>query len=679
MDENKSTSENKLAKKTTDRDDEGGTQAFDAIPRTFARRVARLIRRHRTPAIAAVAYAIANSPHNTAMQGFHMIPYDDLLDDTGLKRSQIKEALDIFNEENFIHSEIVTEHVTKERVVIAHSIGMVFSNPQQHTVRRINFVIGQIPKVRFSSLWFDWVRDFREAVLSQHGPKSNEYRMICQSFTVHGLETCNRCEGGQRCSETCEGGNCVAILDALRPDNAPQLDGALLHPDIARKQIRAYIGNSKRLLEDLSLDPDHDVFVCSKTMEPRLRIRQSLEDEIAEELDERHDERHEGEKRDKGSHACHGKCGGHSGSDGGSGFRDEMYAAMRQQIINDLREAFGVDPAIVNKTPIEHNENVDYIYTNKVDDNDIQVRNEVKNLEETTDKKDPDRDKEKEKTEYRQTSPSEAPADTPRNSYGKTGGGKESNEGRNAEGVSGGNPSQENPSQESPSQENPSQENPSREETQGIEEKKKPGASDSETQGANDPPVSKPAKQKRTTKKRGKRKPRVDEERLTEITKEEVDAINSRYPKSRREPIPPEKVGEFVDSYFPGQERESLPLNVRLCRMFAKHLIYTDPKSRPKYLTEVSVQRSWHSEMDLLMAKDGRTDDEIAEMIHFIMQHKFWKKNVLSPAKLRAQYDNLDRIKNISGEQEHEDEEEKRKRDLRRQMGRQEHNQRVYR
>lgn len=54
-----------------------------------------------------------------------------------------------------------------------------------------------------------------------------------------------------------------------------------------------------------------------------------------------------------------------------------------------------------------------------------------------------------------------------------------------------------------------------------------------------------------------------------------------------------------------------------------------------------SINDGWLSEMERLNRIDGRDWDEIHKVIRWCQQDSFWRTNILSPSKLRKQYDQL--------------------------------------
>lgn len=64
-------------------------------------------------------------------------------------------------------------------------------------------------------------------------------------------------------------------------------------------------------------------------------------------------------------------------------------------------------------------------------------------------------------------------------------------------------------------------------------------------------------------------------------------------------------------------------------------LINTMPKAKqPNYA-------AWAKDVRLMRERDGRTRREICELFQWAHGHSFWRSNILSPAKLRDQWDRL--------------------------------------
>lgn len=51
--------------------------------------------------------------------------------------------------------------------------------------------------------------------------------------------------------------------------------------------------------------------------------------------------------------------------------------------------------------------------------------------------------------------------------------------------------------------------------------------------------------------------------------------------------------------------------------------------------------QSWSNDIRLMIEKDNRTEEQIKYLIDWCQQDTFWKTNILSPSKLRKQYDQL--------------------------------------
>lgn len=71
----------------------------------------------------------------------------------------------------------------------------------------------------------------------------------------------------------------------------------------------------------------------------------------------------------------------------------------------------------------------------------------------------------------------------------------------------------------------------------------------------------------------------------------------------------------------------------------AKKLLDKVKKVLPKF--KAKGFEKWPKEFDLLQRKDGHSWDEINEMLDWVFEHNFWYKNILSPQKLREQWDRL--------------------------------------
>jgi hypothetical protein len=49
----------------------------------------------------------------------------------------------------------------------------------------------------------------------------------------------------------------------------------------------------------------------------------------------------------------------------------------------------------------------------------------------------------------------------------------------------------------------------------------------------------------------------------------------------------------------------------------------------------------WALEVDLMTRRDGRTENEILEVMEWSQRDSFWRANILSAAKLREKFDQL--------------------------------------
>ncbi|TDD97588.1 hypothetical protein [Actinomadura rubrisoli] len=72
----------------------------------------------------------------------------------------------------------------------------------------------------------------------------------------------------------------------------------------------------------------------------------------------------------------------------------------------------------------------------------------------------------------------------------------------------------------------------------------------------------------------------------------------------------------------------------RVCRHLADR-VQGNGSKRPR------VSKTWRREARLLMDSDGRTEEQVHRAIDWCQDSKFWRRNVMSMPKLRAQYDRM--------------------------------------
>ncbi|MEH7340859.1 Replication protein O [Priestia megaterium] len=78
---------------------------------------------------------------------------------------------------------------------------------------------------------------------------------------------------------------------------------------------------------------------------------------------------------------------------------------------------------------------------------------------------------------------------------------------------------------------------------------------------------------------------------------------------------------------------ESVPFQLSL------RLLHNIRKNNETF-REPDLQK-WSNDIRLMMERDNRTEDQIRYLIDWCQQDSFWKANILSPSKLRKQYDQL--------------------------------------
>lgn len=80
-----------------------------------------------------------------------------------------------------------------------------------------------------------------------------------------------------------------------------------------------------------------------------------------------------------------------------------------------------------------------------------------------------------------------------------------------------------------------------------------------------------------------------------------------------------------------------------LCNLLAD-LVEANLKEKsknPEKVTRPEISKAWVTQMDLLIRKDSHEVDEVREIIEWVQADEFWSSNVMSPAKLRRQFDQL--------------------------------------
>lgn len=80
-------------------------------------------------------------------------------------------------------------------------------------------------------------------------------------------------------------------------------------------------------------------------------------------------------------------------------------------------------------------------------------------------------------------------------------------------------------------------------------------------------------------------------------------------------------------------DEESIPYQLSL-RLF-KNIRKNNPAFK-----EPNLQK-WSDDFRLMMERDNRTEEQITYLINWCQQDSFWKSNILSPSKLRKQFDLL--------------------------------------
>lgn len=102
-------------------------------------------------------------------------------------------------------------------------------------------------------------------------------------------------------------------------------------------------------------------------------------------------------------------------------------------------------------------------------------------------------------------------------------------------------------------------------------------------------------------------------------------------------PVPTRPTPTNKDSLrSPKDDREDVE---KLCQLLSD--LTRKRTDTPSSSTKYRVTAGWRKEMRLLIDRDGRTPEQIERVVRWVDGDEFWSRNVLSPSKLRAQYDRL--------------------------------------
>lgn len=85
----------------------------------------------------------------------------------------------------------------------------------------------------------------------------------------------------------------------------------------------------------------------------------------------------------------------------------------------------------------------------------------------------------------------------------------------------------------------------------------------------------------------------------------------------------------------PKAPRQASDDDEKCARWLFGALLATMPKAKAPNIT------AWAKDVRLMRERDGRTHREICELFQWAHSNSFWRSNILSPAKLREQWDRL--------------------------------------
>ena len=71
--------------------------------------------------------------------------------------------------------------------------------------------------------------------------------------------------------------------------------------------------------------------------------------------------------------------------------------------------------------------------------------------------------------------------------------------------------------------------------------------------------------------------------------------------------------------------------------------------NKPDYRITERQMENWARTADLMLRRDGRTEQQISDLIRWVQHDDFWKTNVLSVDKLRQKFDQLEMKSRANG------------------------------
>jgi len=117
-------------------------------------------------------------------------------------------------------------------------------------------------------------------------------------------------------------------------------------------------------------------------------------------------------------------------------------------------------------------------------------------------------------------------------------------------------------------------------------------------------------------------------ERLPNGSFENCSTDTERIPNASRTPSPsPNRKSEQI---FGPETNE-----MRLAKYLFAYILQNNPKAKEPNFNK------WASQFDLILRVDGRSSDDTKAVISWCQKDEFWKVNILSPDKLRKQFDQL--------------------------------------
>ena len=147
--------------------------------------------------------------------------------------------------------------------------------------------------------------------------------------------------------------------------------------------------------------------------------------------------------------------------------------------------------------------------------------------------------------------------------------------------------------------------------------------------------------------KNDREKYQIGSEEVPDSTRDTKVGTSSSNSKQKVNDLCSTKNGTSKESINESNKKDcptfSSPADKSAAQKMYQMLLAINPKhKKPNFLR-------WENDIRLIQTQDGRTLEEILDLFTYANNHDFWRSNILSPTKLRKQWDQLTIQKNSNG------------------------------